>query len=622
MTETIQLEEAEQIRSINNISDEQLENHRASFGGLYDVNNDGEIEYEKINKRKIYIDSPTEAPDGKEVHQGDKGGYYYVSGDEEEGGEEDQKTFEDKLESALKNNELHEISCAEFGENIDKIRDEDLLEDAYKEESREAVRREIEEWAGQLNRVFEYNYKIQGPKRTDSLMEFTQVQSLTDEDIDLDELDGSEEKAVEMWESFRKEAEKEEKIDVEKRREFRNIAEKVDNDSILQHLWERGLGGFEDLNTHLSDILYERGYSPRTEMISGTLRRLDLKYDYDLEQTEGQVADAVETGDVLRRNKQHELREDIETIDNADFLNDLKFACLERGVKEDSAIINSINKRLANIDCRSVESFNIRYDVYKDILSRPAGMKGSGQGISRDAWRDVWENVSTGDLEEFVDICEDRNNEAYASIVQGMLCYREECSLNARDVIDLQFINGDMNIEDINTELERILSELDPVIGTYLIAQLSSIRSERLESNKESYVLFRGMIGMDGRGSDKIMRRLIFSHMIGHILHDLMGLDVKDEVEEDEEEMGEGWEYPVIQPKDEDNEFLQEFYVKMRKEWKRYTSKDARECRIYQRVAPSEFMACTFALWISDSAKLKIIHEEMNTLYNDFLGDT
>jgi hypothetical protein len=101
-----------------------------------------------------------------------------------------------------------------------------------------------------------------------------------------------------------------------------------------------------------------------------------------------------------------------------------------------------------------------------------------------------------------------------------------------------------------------------------------------------------------------------------------VGLDTenKEELNDMDDKVGEGWEYPIMQPKNEQNDFVQEFYERMRKEWKRYTSGDANECRIYQRVSPSEFMAATFAMWIVDKQKLKLVNKDVNKLYNDLLG--
>lgn len=609
--------------------DFNLQNYMYGGPGRDEDEEDGDGEeksltFVDLEKRRIYIESPTEAPDGKEVHQGDKGGYYYVAGSGEDSSEEttSHSGFEQKLRNSLEEGELIEITCAEFAGNIDKIQDGDLLEDVYREESREVIRREIEQWAGQLSKHFEFDYKQAGPKKTNDISEYGQVISLTDISVDEDELEGDEKKLVEEWQDLKNEADEIGKVEVDKRREFRKMAENVKNDAILQYLWEKGLGEFEDLNTHIEDILHRRGYSPRTEMIPGILRRLDLKYDYSLQDPEGKVADAVETGDILRRTEQQKVREHIEEIENADMLNDIKFAAMERGVSDDSTVIRAINDRIAELNCRSVESFNIRYGVYQDIISRPAGLTGEGQGIHKDAWDNIWENSSTSDLKEFAEAAESRNNDAHASIIRGMLCYRKDIDVNARDIVNLDYVNGEMDEEKLYTELERVLAKLDPVVGACLLSRLATVRSEKLESNKESFVLFRGMFGIDGStAEDSYITREVFCHLVAHILHDMMGLDVKQPgADNDDEDMGEGWEYTVIQPKNKDNDYLQEFYEKMRKEWKRYTSKDAEECRIYQRVAPSEFMACTFALWLTDPNKLNIIHPEMDSLYDDFFG--
>ena len=618
-------------------------------GGNGDDNNDGDGEEDgeqksnspdvtvisidndnNVSKRKIYVDSPSEAPDGKEVQQGSNDGYYYIadSSSVEEPDEdkdiEEIEEFEKKLKKGLQGDELTKINCSEFYNNIDKVTDGDLLEDVYKKETRKAVKNEIEQWTGQLNRTFEFDYKSHGPENSNEIQIFGQVASLTDGEVDVDELTGREKKAVEYWNELKDKAEKsDEKVNKESRSEFRSIIEDVEDDVVLQYLWEAGLGDFEDLNTHISDVLFDRGYSVRTETIPGILRRLDLKYDYPIQSTPGKIADLIETGEILSRTKQKEVEELLKDVDNADFLNDVKFATIERGLNKDSTIIQSINDRISEIDCKPVERFNIRYGLYQDIISRPAGLSGEGQGIDKQAWDQVWENINTGDLEEFARAAENRNNEAHSEVAKSMLTYRKDNDMTARDIVDIQFDGGHMAEQELYSELERILSQLDPVIGSFLLFKLSKIKSERMSSNKEGYALYRGICSVDGRNTGNTAEiRGILGHLTGHILHEIVGLDTenKDELNDMSDEIGEGWEYPIMQPKNEQNDFVQEFYERMRKEWKRYTSGDANECRIYQRVSPSEFMAVTFSMWLTDRQKLKIVNKDVNKLYNDMLG--
>jgi len=581
-----------------------------------------------VEKRRIYIDEASEAPDGKQIHQGDKGGLYYIAGSDSAEEESDEKTegeyhtysdFGERLADAIESGDIEDISPGEYGEGIDTISDGDLLEDAYRLETREAVRREIEGWATQLNNHFDYAYQEDGPRITGSeLKTWEQVESLSDRDYEDDDISAMASKVVDEWEEYAEKG-----VDRDNRNKFRERVGKVDEEVVIFNLWERGLKKFSKLNTILENALNEKGYSARTEAIPGEQRRLDLKYNYSIdEDIEGEFADDIENGQILRITSQEDWSDRLGEMDNIDFLNDAKTAIRHKGISKDSSVVQGIKKRIREIDSPSLDEYDIKPEVYRQIVNRPAGFKGTGQGIHKKSWGEVWNKVSTEDLEEFCEIAEERNNFAHSSLVRGMLVYRKECPISSRDMTSLTYKGGDVDEEALFNIMEQILAKLDPVVGSHLLAYLTTARGEQMSGNKEGYVLFRGEMAVDGRKTRDIHGiRAVFAHCIGHILHDLMGLDNKEVEDNKDEDLGDGLGYSVIQPKNEYNTYVQDFYEKIRKEWTRYTSEDENECRVYQRINPSEFFATLFALWITDEKKLEILHKPMHTAFEAFFAE-
>lgn len=581
-----------------------------------------------VTKRRIYIDEAADAPDGKQVHRGDKGGLYYVAGSESAEDESEEKTegeyhthsnFGERLADAIERGSIEDITPGEYGESIDTINDGDLLEDAYRLETREAVRREIENWADQLNRHFEYSYQEEGPRITDSgIKTWKQVESLCDKNYEDDDISAMASKMIDEWEEYAENG-----VSREERNKFRERVDKVDNEVVIYDLWERGYNHFTDLNTILENALTEMGYSVRTEVIPGNQRRLDLKYNYRPDENiEGEFAEDIESGQILLITEQEDWSDKLSEIDNIDFLNDAKTAIRHKGASKDSIIVKAIKNRISDIGGPVLDEYDIEPGVYRKIINRPAGFKGTGQGINKKCWGEIWNKVSTEDLEEFCDIAEARNNFAHLSIVRGMLVYRQECSTASRDMTSLTYKGGDIDEESLFTMLEHTLSRLDPVVGSHLLAYITAARGEKMSGNKEGYVLFRGEMAVDGRKTrDNKSIEVIFAHCVGHILHDLMGLDNKEIEDNSNESLGDGLGYSVIQPKNEYNSFIQDFYEKIRKEWTRYTSQDEHESRIYQRINPAEFFAALFAIWITDPEKLKLTHEPMSVAFEAFFAE-
>ncbi|AGC34482.1 hypothetical protein HVTV-2_gp113 [Haloarcula virus HVTV-2] len=257
-----------------------------------------------------------------------------------------------------------------------------------------------------------------------------------------------------------------------------------------------------------------------------------------------------------------------------------------------------------------------------------------GTGMSDDLAR-VYEDATTDDLKNYLEVCEDNDLDQRADVVRGMLYYREDGDTDVWDIFEYErTAHGNYSgaTEDtadrIKVGAEMTMDNLEPHVGAQLAGHIERFELQMPPDGSN----WAGQSQSGGRTmaiDDPYNVEKTTSHEMGHAFHNFLGIkndgygtiDNRDNANDPM-----SWKFGANAPSN-DNDAANEFYEDMKNEWEAYKktmageSDDANEIRSYQKRHGVELMAVGFAHWNMDPYKLRTRHPGLAKAFDKHLGD-